>query len=347
ESGAARAAASGGGAASERAMKPLMLLSLTVAFVLPSACSRSQSDSGKSYVYVTNNDVSSISIFRVVASAGALEPMRTLATPGGGATYCEVHPSGRYMFVSAQVANTLSSYAIDPDGTLSLVSGSTVSTGANPHNLAMGPEGRFLYVANTSSDSVSAFAVRTDGTLAEIAGSPFATGHVPYDVKVSGSGRYAYVTNRDSEDISIFAVDANSGTLTPIAQKPFAIGCKTPPCGPRAIEFSPDGGRAFVVNRFSRDVSVFAVDATTGELRPTAGSPYRAGTDPRSAAAHPSGRYLYVPNTVSNDVSAYAIDSATGALAELPGSPYAAGRVPLAIEIDAEGRRVYVANSGS
>jgi len=202
-------------------------------------------------------------------------------------------------------------------------------------------------VANTSSDSVSGFAVRTDGTLAEIAGSPFATGHVPYDVKVSGSGRYAYVTNRDSEDISIFAVDAHTGALTPIAQKPFAIGCQTPPCGPRAIEFSPDGSRAFVVNRFSSDVSVFAVDAATGELRPTAGSPYRAGTDPRSAAADPSGRYLYVPNTVSNDVSAYAIDSATGALAELPGSPYPAGQVPLAIEMDAAGRRLYVANSGS
>src|SRR5262245_16594590 len=141
-------------------MKPLMLPSLTVAFVLSSACSRSQNISGKSYVYATNNDVSSISIFRVVASAGALDPVQTLATPGGGATYCEVHPSGRYMFVSAQVANAISSYTIDPNGTVSLVAGSTVSTGANPHNLAMDPDGRFLYVANTSADSVSGFAVR-------------------------------------------------------------------------------------------------------------------------------------------------------------------------------------------
>src|SRR5262245_60962421 len=181
-------------------MKPLMLLGTIVAFHSLS-CSRSQNGAGISYVYVTNNDVSSLSIFRAGASADPLQSVQTLPTPGGGATYCEVHPSGRFLFVSAQVANAVSSYAIGPDGTLSLVSGSTVTTGANPHNLATDPAGRFLYVANTSSDSVSGFSIRSDGTLAEIAGSPFATGHVPYDVKVSGSGKYAYVTNRDSEDI--------------------------------------------------------------------------------------------------------------------------------------------------
>src|SRR5690349_18277311 len=98
-------------------MKPLMLLSLAAVLLLSSACSRSRNDSGNSYVYVANNDVSSVSIFRIVASASALELVQTLATPGGGATYCEVHPSGRYMFVSAQVANAVSSYAIDPSGT--------------------------------------------------------------------------------------------------------------------------------------------------------------------------------------------------------------------------------------
>ena len=326
-------------------MKPLMLLG-TIAAFHSLACSRSQNGSGNSYLYVTNNDVSSLSIFRV-DGAGALQSFQTLSTSGGGATYCEVHPSGRFLFVSAQVANTVSSYAIDPDGTVRLVAGSTVATGANPHNLATDPAGRFLYVANTSSDSVSGFSIRPDGTLVEIAGSPFATGHVPYDVKVSGSGRYAYVTNRDSEDISIFALDTGTGKLTPVAPNPFPIGCPAPPCGPRAIEFTPDGKHAFVINRFSSDVYVFAVDGASGTLQSGAAPRFFAGTDPRSAAVDPSGRYLYVPNTVSNDVSAYAIDRDTGALAELTGSPYAVGAVPLAAEMDAAGRRLYVANSGS
>src|SRR5919199_5232672 len=87
------------------------------------ACGRSRSE--PSYAYVTNDDVSSISVFRLDASSGGMELVRTVATPGGGATYCEVHPSGRFMFVSAQFANTVSTYAIDADGSATLVAGST------------------------------------------------------------------------------------------------------------------------------------------------------------------------------------------------------------------------------
>jgi 6-phosphogluconolactonase (cycloisomerase 2 family) len=149
------------------------------------------------FAYVTNNDVSSISVFSVDTKSGELSPTQVLATPGGGATYGEIHPSGRFLFVTAQFANSISSFAIDPvNGTLSLVPGSTVPTGTGPFNITLDPEGHFLYVANVVSNSVSAYVVNNNGTLDEIAGSPFASGRAPYSLVTDNSGRFLYVTNQ-------------------------------------------------------------------------------------------------------------------------------------------------------
>jgi YVTN family beta-propeller protein len=315
--------------------------------LLLAACSQS-TPSNTSLAYVGNNDAtaSSVSVFRVDAATGMLTLARTIATAPGGATYCEMHPSARFLFVTGQFGATLSSYALDSSGMFS-VAASTVPTGANPHNLAVHPDGRFVYVANTSSNSVSGFVVGSDGKLTEMTGSPFAAGATPYDVKVSDSGKFAYAVNRDTDDVSLYAVDADTGALSPLANPRVGVGCRTPPCGPRAIELSPDGLAAFVPNRFSNDVSVFRVDPASGNLTAVPGSPFPAGTDPRSAAVDPSGRHLYVPNTVSNDVTAFAIDPTTLALTPLAGSPYPAGSVPLSIEADESGRYLYVANSAS
>jgi 6-phosphogluconolactonase (cycloisomerase 2 family) len=326
-------------------MKQVIALGSATAFLLAAACGSSRR--ADSFAYVGNNDLSSISVFHVDPGTGMLTLLKTVEAAAGGATYCEFHPSGRFMFVSGQFGSVLSTYSIDASGTPALVAGSTVTTGLNPHNLSLDPAGRFVYVANTSSNTVSGFAVATNGTLTPIARSPFASGLTPYAVKVADSGKFAYTANRDSDDISAYAIDSATGALTAIAGQPFRVGCAASPCGPRAIEFSPNGAFAFVPNRFSNDVSVLAVNTVTGAMVPVAGSPFAAGTDPRSLALDPSGRYLYVPNVASNDVSAFSVDTKTGALTQLTGSPYPVGSGPLSVEVDDSGRFVYVANSAS
>jgi len=326
----------------EDAMKQVFLLGSAIPFLFSLACGSSKPSS---LAYVANNNASSVSVFRIDPGTGMLALLDTVITAPGGATYCEFHPSGKFLFVSGEFSNVLSAYSIDARGMPALIAGSTVPTRLNPHNLSLDPAGRFLYVANTSDNSVSGFRVAPNGSLTEMAGSPFASGITPYEIKVADSGKFAYTANRDSDDVSIYSVDANTGALTTIAKQ--SVGCKAAPCGPRAIEFSPNGAFAFVPNRFSNDVTVFSVNTTTGTLTPIQGSPFAAGTDPRSAGADPSGRYLYVPNTTSGDVSAFSIDAKTGALAQIAGSPYPAGAGPLSIEIDESGRFVYVPNSGS
>jgi 6-phosphogluconolactonase (cycloisomerase 2 family) len=212
-----------------------------------SKSSPKQSDNMKPvFAYVTNDDVSSISVFSIDTNNGRLSPTQTLATSGGGATYAEI--SGGFLFVTAKLANSISSFAIDPlNGTLSPVPGGTVSTGTTPFNLTLDPDGRFLYLANVASNNVSAYVVNNNGTLAEIAGSPFASGLAPYSLVTDKSGRFLYVTNRDSNNVSGYAIDKVTGALASIAGSPFAAGR-----GARAIELSKDGKFVFVPNRFEK-----------------------------------------------------------------------------------------------
>jgi 6-phosphogluconolactonase (cycloisomerase 2 family) len=46
----------------------------------------------------------------------------------------------------------------------------------------------------------------------------------------------------------------------------------------------PSGQWAYVANDNSNDISVYAVDTTTGVLTPASHSPFAAGNEPRSIA---------------------------------------------------------------
>ena len=53
---------------------------------------------------------------------------------------------------------------------------------------------------------------------------------------------------------------------------------------PICIVIDPTGSFAYVANDDSSDISVYAVDATTGGLTPVSHSPFGAGNGPRSIA---------------------------------------------------------------
>src|SRR6266568_4705152 len=97
-------------------MKHAYLLVFSMLCLINFGCGSSHqaNNTAPIFAYVTNYDVSSVSVFSVDTKSGLLSPMQTLATPGGGATYGEIHPSGRFLYVTAQSANTISTFAIDP-----------------------------------------------------------------------------------------------------------------------------------------------------------------------------------------------------------------------------------------
>lgn len=77
------------------------------------------------------------------------------------------------------------------------------------------------------------------------------------------------------------------------------------------------------VDFLDRSLSVYAVDAATGQLRTT--REVRTGLHPVDFATDASGRFWYVLNRGSQTISVYTFDASTGEVLEVPGSPYPSG----------------------
>ena len=79
---------------------------------------------------------------------------------------------------------------------------------------------------------------------------------------------------------------------------------------------------AYVANAGDDTVSVYRVDAVTGQLHHQGYA--QAGSLPVSVTVGPSGRFAYVANAASNNVTTFSINPATGVLTEV-GTEVAAG----------------------
>ena len=67
---------------------------------------------------------------------------------------------------------------------------------------------------------------------------------------------------------------------------------------------------AYVANYNDNSVSLYTVNATTGQLRHNGYA--AAGTNPYSVTVDPSGKFAYVANVNSNNVSAFTINTSPG-----------------------------------
>jgi 6-phosphogluconolactonase (cycloisomerase 2 family) len=123
-------------------------------------------------------------------------------------------------FGGAPNASAVSSYVVDRDGNLEIVSPSVSTNQTAACWLVVTKGGRFAYDTNAGSGSISGFSIGFDGaiTLLDADGRTGVTGDgtVPLDMALSVNGQYLYTLNGGNETISAFRVDGKGG-LTLIA----------------------------------------------------------------------------------------------------------------------------------
>ncbi len=100
----------------------------------------------------------------------------------------DVHPSGRFLYVTNVGSNDVSAFAINTaTGTLSPI-GPPVAAGAGPNSVAVSRSGKFAYVSNFGSNDVSAYTINpANGALAGIGTAP--TGSGPVSVATTAVSR--------------------------------------------------------------------------------------------------------------------------------------------------------------
>ena len=116
-------------------------------------------------------------------------------------------------FGGAANASAASSYLVNADGTLSIVSASVPTTETAACWFVVTKNGRFAYTTNTGSASVSGYGVK-DGALRllDADGKTGNTDPTPLDAALSVNSRYLYVQT-GTGFINAFRVDEATGTL--------------------------------------------------------------------------------------------------------------------------------------
>lgn len=130
-----------------------------------------------------------------------------------------IDPSGSFLYTAnAAPDNSISEFAINPDGSLAVLSGSPIGeTFSGPVSILVDNSGKYLFVANEGSNNLGAYAVGTDGGLTLLTNSPFGTATEPNFIASDPSGKFLFVGNQSSPVIQSFSLDTGTGTLTSVA----------------------------------------------------------------------------------------------------------------------------------
>jgi 6-phosphogluconolactonase len=174
------------------------------------------------FLVVTERIANNIDVFHVQAD-GTLSPIVVNPNPAPGTFSVAFAPNG-VAIVSETGAPTatngsaISSYKVNPDGTLTPITHSLPTFGAANCWNAITPDGTKVYVSNSGSDNISGFNIGKDGTLTPIGGT--IVGNNPsgsHNVDIAVTGNFLYTINSQSGNVGVFAINAD-GSLTSLGQ---------------------------------------------------------------------------------------------------------------------------------
>ncbi|MGD0446135.1 MAG: beta-propeller fold lactonase family protein [Edaphobacter sp.] len=145
----------------------------------------------RTFLYAPNQLSNNISAFTITPSAmlnGNPEPLTPITgqpfanTNGSSPDSPAIEPTGQYLYVNNNGAQTVSAFSINQGGgALTQLSGSpfSITGGAGGNNqLVIDPTGSYLYVANqTDTGNISGFSIDTSsGALTQLPNSPYSMG---------------------------------------------------------------------------------------------------------------------------------------------------------------------------
>jgi 6-phosphogluconolactonase (cycloisomerase 2 family) len=118
-------------------------------------------------------------------------------------------------FNAAMGMSATSSYQLNPNGTITVISGSIPNGQTDVCWVLITNDGRYVYAANFGSGTISSYSLSPSGTLTLLNGVAAFLGDMsqPVDIDLSADGRYLYQLLRGTGAVAAFRIEAN-GALT-------------------------------------------------------------------------------------------------------------------------------------
>jgi 6-phosphogluconolactonase len=282
---------------------------------------------GGKFLMASNGGSHDISVFAIDPTMGTLTPAP--ASPysaGSTASFGDISlaasADGKYLFAGVSSNNTVVTFTIGLDGSLTPVASAPVP--ASPAGMRASADGKVLAVGlpgYNSAGGIAMFSIGASGSLTMVNGAPTFDGGSGYlagvDIDCADTHVFGSEMTTGNTTVDVFSI-GSTGALTRIQGSPF-----TPGSGANSNVgiLSPNDKFLFVSNQASGSVTVFNVNA--GALSLVTGSPFSlapTATNPAGMATDQTGTTLYVAN---NPNLIYVFNIAVdGSLSEVPGSPF-------------------------
>jgi 6-phosphogluconolactonase len=244
---------------------------------------------GTPYAFVGSTD-GTLRAFVMSTVDGSLQPAGTTDV-GDDLDFVALGPDNRTLFVSRNGSVEVQRY--DQQGQSFSFVDSESTTGGGTH-VAVDPSGNNVFVAHYNENALSFLRYTEESGLSPA--QTFEPGNNVHQVRIDAGGTQVYVPCLGSDHVAHFNLNPTAGTLS-------AATPATAPVtdGPRHMDLSPDGSRAYVLTELSSQVHLFDVDPSTGSLSPRAGGSLFTAADAQyhwSGDVHltPDGKHLYATN---------------------------------------------------
>ena len=302
---------------------------------------------GRTFIYVNNNDFeNSVSGFSVTSN-GQLQPLpgSPYSTGGlgskvsaiGGLTVCK---KARLLFATNNNDNTLTDFRINNDGSLSRLGVPIFTGGRFAAGVACNKQGTKVFVANIDADNIAAFNIDSNGIISPTSDSPFPAGNGPIDLAINKAGTILFASHEFSHSIGVYQIDSSGGLR--LINDVTTLGLTN-----HGLTLNLNTSRLYVAELGNRSISGFRVDLNNGNLALLPNTPYFTdGEQPIAVTTTPNGQFVYATNTNTSTISIFA-SQPDGSLIAIPNSPFNTdGLGPAGMVVNKRGTLLFIANGG-
>lgn len=133
------------------------------------------------FAYVINEWDNTVTAFSFGADSGLLKPLQVVPslpetyTGDGQAAEILMHPTGKYLYASNRIHDSIVAYEVDAQTGFLRVIDWTNCEGQTPRFMKMDADGKYLYVANEDSDDIAEFCLEPASGKLQFTGRKIAT----------------------------------------------------------------------------------------------------------------------------------------------------------------------------
>ncbi|QIL79280.1 lactonase family protein [Diaphorobacter sp. HDW4A] len=282
-------------------------------------------------LYMTSDDgsaVGKVTAFAVDRRSGALQAIGEQSTGGSGPTHLWLDAISKTLLVANYGGGSVSSIALNSDGSLGALVSTIQHIGAGPHRRQASPHAHGVFldagakhvlVPDLGTDRIYAHGFDRESRKLTEAGAEHAfvaaAGSGPRHLVFSKDQRFVHVLSELTAELTSLRWDAVQGQFAPVQSLPTHGTAFTGTKSGSEIASSQDGRFIYVGNRGENQLQVYAANAESGELT-LIQTLACGGENPWTFALHSSGRWLLVANERSNRVNVFRVDAQSGKLTD-------------------------------